>query len=201
MPELLAIRQQVTSLAALEFDVRRDGRSADELVGREKLVSRAIISAAFSLVEAFISGLFFTAVNTKALGSMACDEDFIEFARKKEDKTPLRGRLDRVVRFASQGAQCGESEPFKSLIETGKRYRDAIHHTTPFGRRDIAPGGRLTALYEINGYIALQCVVLACTTILEISQLINLGADTTDLAVRCQALLGEARPQEHSSPN
>jgi hypothetical protein len=191
VPDLLEALSALTLFARAEFEASRDRGAASELVGKEKFLSRAIISAAFNLIEAFLSGLFFTAVHTKAVGSLVCDEEFLEFARKKESAA-LRDRLDRVVRFSSLGSESGESEPFKTLVETGKRYRDAIHHTTPFGRKDVEPGGRLTALYEIDGDIALRCVVLVCRTILEISRRTTIGADTTDLAIRCQALLEKA---------
>jgi hypothetical protein len=38
---------------------RRDPELTSELVARENLLSRSIVSAAFSLIEAFLSGLFF----------------------------------------------------------------------------------------------------------------------------------------------
>jgi len=113
----------------------------------------------------------------------------------------LRERLDRVVRFASNGAATGSDEPFKALIEVGKRYRDAIHHTTPSERKDVEPGGRLTALYEINANIAFRCVDLACGTILWISRWMTPPPDRTDVAVRCGDLIRKAgasqRHDEH----
>jgi hypothetical protein len=110
-----------------------------------------------------------------------------------ESTKSLRDRLDRVVRFASKGAENITNEPFKTLIEVGKRYRDAIHHTTPFQRKDIEPGGRLIALYEINGDIALHCVLLSSATILRISQWTNPASDVTDIATRCTELIKKAR--------
>ena len=149
------------------------------------------MSATFSLVEAFVSGLFFTAVHTKSLGSLACDEDFLNYAVTKES-APLKNRLDRVVRFASSGTESGSGEPFKTFIEVGKRYRDAIHHTTPFQRKDVESGGRLTALYEINANIALHCIVLSSATLLKISQWAYGASDATDIASRCGVLLEKA---------
>ena len=109
------------------------------LMSREKFISRSIISASFSLVEAFLSGLFFTAINTNSLGRLRCDKGFLRYAEKKESAA-LKGRLDRIVKFASLGKTDGESDPFKSFVKIGKRYRDAIHHTTPFGRTDLEEG-------------------------------------------------------------
>ncbi len=190
VPELLETLSRLALFARAEFDSKGERNLVRELVSKEKLLSRAIISATFSLTEAFISGFFFTTIHRNSVGYLSCGEEFLKFARTKES-APLRERLDRVVRFASQGAESGENEPFKALIDKGKRYRDAIHHTTPFGRKDVEPGGRLTALYEINGDVALRCVALACMTILEISKRIN-GPETADLATRCQALLEKA---------
>jgi hypothetical protein len=96
------------------------------------------------------------------------------------------------VRFISAGAENGENEPFKALIETGKRYRDAIHHTTPFQRKDVEPGGRLTALYEINGDRAFRCVVLSAATLLNISQWSYPESKETDIAMRCEKILQQA---------
>jgi hypothetical protein len=160
-------------------------------VAKEKFLSRSIISATFSLAEAFLSGLFFTAVHSKSVGHLPCDEEFLKYATTKQS-APLRDRLDRVVRFTSTGAESGDSEPFKAFIETGKRYRDAIHHTTPFQRKDIEPGGRLTALYEINGDLALRCVVLSAETLLKISQWSNPESRETDIAMRCDKILQQA---------
>jgi len=150
------------------------------------------VSASFSLVEAFLSGLFFTAVHTKSLGSLECDEEFLKYAETKES-APLKNRLDRVVQFASVGTESGSDEPFKTFIEVGKRYRDAIHHTTPFQRKDVELGGRLTALYEINCDIALDCVVLSSATLLKISQWTHGASDATDIARRCSELLEKHR--------
>jgi hypothetical protein len=110
------------------------------LIGRERFLSRSIISAAFSLVEAFLSGLFFVAAHTTSIGVLVCDETFQNYAETKES-APLKDRLDRTVRFVSMGHKSGNDEPFKSFVEIGKSYRDAIHHTTPFGRKDVEPGG------------------------------------------------------------
>lgn len=191
LPELLKTRSRLDSFTGPEFDSRREQDLVGGLVAKEKFLSRSIISAAFSLVEAFLSGLFFTAIHTNSVGTLACDEGFLRFANAKES-APLKERLDRVVRFASSGAESATAEPFKKLIETGKRYRDAIHHTTPFGRKDIEPGGRLTALYEINGEIALRCVVLSSAAILKISRWTNPAFDTTDIAIRCTELFARS---------
>lgn len=93
---------------------------------------------------------------------------------------------------ASSGTESGSDEPFKTFIEEGKRYRDAIHHTTPFQRKDVESGGRLTALYEINANIALHCIVLSSATLLKISQWTYGTSDETDISSRCSELLEKA---------
>ena len=191
LPELLETRLRLVPFAGPDFDSNRERNLVAGLVAKEKFLSRSIISATFSLVEAFLSGLFFTAVHNKLVGCLACDEGFLKFAATKES-APLRDRLNRTVQFASNGAEDGTYEPFKTFIEIGKRYRDAIHHTTPFQRKDIEPGGRLTALYEINGDIALRCVLLSCATLLKISQWTNPAADSTEIASRCSKLMEKA---------
>ena len=170
------------------FDAKRERDLVARLVAKEKFLSRSIVSATFSLVETFLSGLFFTAIHTKSIGRLPCDDQFLKYARTKESGS-LRDRLDRVVRFASNGAEGGNNEPFKTLIEVGKHYRDAIHHTTPFERKDIGPGGRLTALYEINGDVALHCIVLGTGAILRIAKWTNPTPDKTDIAVRSGQLI------------
>jgi hypothetical protein len=190
LPELLDTWSRLAPFMRPTSDTRRD--SDVGLVAREKFLSRSIVSATFSLVEAFLSGLFFTAVHTKSLGSLECDEEFLKYAETKES-APLKNRLDRVVQFASVGTESGSDEPFKTFIEVGKRYRDAIHHTTPFQRKDAELGGRLTALYEINCDIALHCVVLSSATLLKISQWTHGASDATDIARRCSELLEKHR--------
>jgi hypothetical protein len=190
LPELLDTLARLTPFIPAT-DPRRDSDIVAGLVAREKFLSRSIVSATFSLVEAFLSGLFFTAVHTKSLGSLACDEDFLDYAAKKES-APLKNRLDRVIQFASLGTENGSDEPFKTFIEVGKRYRDAIHHTTPFQRKDVESGGRLTALYEINSNIALHCIVHSSATLLKISQWTYGASDATDIGSRCSELCERA---------
>ena len=196
LPELLEARSHLSRFRGPDFDARRERDIVASLVAKENFLSRSIISATFSLGEAFLSGLFFTAVHTKAIGRLACAEEFLAYAKTKES-APLRDRLDRVVRSASSGAETGSDEPFKEFIEVGKRYRDAIHHTTPFQRKDIEPGGRLSALYEINGVVALRCVELACGTILRISRWINPDSPETDISARSGELLKKAGAVRH----
>jgi hypothetical protein len=173
------------------FDSRRERDLVAGLVAREKFLSRSIVSATFSLAEAFLSGLFFTAMHTNSIGSLVCDEEFLKYATTRES-APLKDRLDRVVQFVSKGAESGTDEPFRASIEVWKRYRDAIHHTTPFQRKDVEAGGRLSALYEINRDIALRCVKLSTATILRISQWAYVESDATDIASRCNELVQKA---------
>jgi hypothetical protein len=191
LPELLDLKARLAKFTGREFDAKRDRMLVGGLVAKQKFLSRSIISATFSLAEAFLSGLFFIAVHSKSVGRLKCDEDFLKFATTKES-SPLKDRLDRVVRFTSEDAESGNDEPFKSFIETGKRYRDAIHHTTPFQRKDVEPGGRLTALYEINGDLALRCVLLSTSTLLKISQWSNLMTAESDIVIRCDNILQTA---------
>jgi hypothetical protein len=188
LPELLETRSRLATFAGPEFNSRRDRDIVAPLVAKEKFLSRSIISAAFSLAEAFLSGLFFSAVHLGSVGRLHCDEEFSRFAANKES-APLRDRLDRVVRFSSEGAESGNDDPFKAFIEIGKSYRDAIHHTTPFQRKDVELGGRLAALYEISGDHALQCVALSTATLLKITLWTDPHSDESDIAVRCSKIL------------
>jgi hypothetical protein len=194
LPELLRTIADLAKFGGPDFDAKRERDFVGSLIAKERFLSRSIVSATFSLAEAFISGVFFTAIHTNFVGHLECDDEFLNFARTKES-APLRDRIDRVVRFVSHGIENGGDEPFEALIKVGKRYRDAIHHTTPFQRKDIEPGGRLLALYEINGPIALHCIELACKMILRISDWIKRAE--TDIAVRTAELLLklEAAPQ------
>ena len=100
LPDLLETRSRLASFRGQDFDAKREPDLIASLVAREKFLSRSIISATFSLAEAFLSGLFFTAIHTNAIGQRACNEDFLKFAGTKES-APLRDRIDRgrSVRF------------------------------------------------------------------------------------------------------
>jgi hypothetical protein len=58
LPELLDTRSRMTPFMRPTSDTRRDSDLVAGLVAREKFLSRSIVSATFSLVEAFLSGLF-----------------------------------------------------------------------------------------------------------------------------------------------
>lgn len=100
--------------------------------------------------------------------------------------------MEKVVQFVSREQASGNDEPFKSFMEFGKRYRDAIHHTTPFERKDVEAGGRLLTLYEINGNVALQCALYSLDTVLEISRWANGDTDPTVIATECRKLKDKA---------
>lgn len=178
-------------------DPKKEQQQLADLVAREKFLSRSIISAGFSLVEAYLSGLFFEALNRKSIGPRECGETFLSFARSGESAA-LKERLNRVVRFASNGSATGDDEPFSSFIKEGKLFRDAIHHTTPFGRRDIEAGARLTALYSINEPIAVRCAVLSLKTVLKISHWIR-GDSETAIAAACEHILKLAHDIQSST--
>jgi hypothetical protein len=80
LPELLDIQSSMEPFKRSDASAMRDRELIAKLVAREKFISRSIVSAAFSLVEAFLSGLFFTAVHTKSFGSFGCDEAFLKYA-------------------------------------------------------------------------------------------------------------------------
>lgn len=104
LPEILDTRSRLAEFRGPDFDSKHDRDLVGGLVAKEKFLSRSVISATFSLVEAFLSGLFFTAVHSKSVGRLRCDEDFMKFAAGKESAS-LRVRLDRVVRFTSEDAE------------------------------------------------------------------------------------------------
>ncbi len=163
-----------------------------ELVAREQFLGRSIISAAFSLVESFLSGIFFAASHIQSVGTLSCDADFLNYAKTKES-APLKNRIDQVVRFTSQGRSTSSVEPFKSLIEYGKPFRDAIHHTTPFERKAVGAGDRLTKLYSINGTIALQVTIHCLDSILAISKWAFGPDGETAIVEDCTKLRQEAQ--------
>jgi hypothetical protein len=53
----------------------------------------------------------------------------------------------------------------------------------------VEPGGRLTALYEIDWRVALHCISLSCAAVVTISQWIHRTTDGTDIATRSGDLL------------
>ncbi|HEX7006684.1 MAG TPA: hypothetical protein VF274_06075, partial [Alphaproteobacteria bacterium] len=59
--------------------------------------------------EAFLSGLFFTALNVKMLGKLPCDGELLRYASSRESAA-LKDRIDRIVKFASVASP----RPFKS---------------------------------------------------------------------------------------
>ncbi|HVA15343.1 MAG TPA: hypothetical protein VNF99_18985 [Stellaceae bacterium] len=181
-------RQRIRELPASETALKAKRDDVASLVGREKFISRSMVSASFSLVEAFLSGLFFTAINRSTLGALRCDEALLRYAQNKES-APLKDRIDRIVKFASGGRSDSRSEPFKSFMDVGKRYRDAIHHTTPFERKDIEAGQRLLALYEIKPDVALLCTILAFDSVLKISNWLYGDEDSSAIAANCKELL------------
>lgn len=176
LDDLEETRLRLAALGVTDANMKSKRDDIMPLISREKFISRSIISASFSLVEAFLSGLFFTALHTKAVGRLHCDDEFLSYADKKESAA-LKGRLERIVRFASLGKADGRSDPFKSFIQIGKRYRDAIHHTTPFGRNDLQAGQRLLSLYEIKSSVADLCALLSLDSVIAISNWIY-GDDT-----------------------
>jgi len=166
--DLKETRQRIDALGLTDANVKRQRDAIVPLISREKFISRSMVSASFSLVEAFLSGLFFTALSTNFLGILHCDDGLLSYAKSKESAA-LKDRINRIVKFASSGKMDGGTDPFRSFIEIGKRYRDAIHHTTPFGRKDIEAGERLLALYEVKSDVAIQCALLSLNTVLVIS--------------------------------
>jgi hypothetical protein len=138
------------------------------IVSKEKFLSRALISTAFSLVETTLSGIFFTAAAGGTLGQLTVDKDFRAFAIKKES-APLKQRLSTTVQWATQNYCTGDEEPFKSFMSSAKKFRDSIHHPTPFGRQNnLEEWERLELLYEIDAFVALNIIRSAFAVILTI---------------------------------
>jgi hypothetical protein len=108
--------------------------------------------------------------------------------RNKERGATVKDRIDRIVVFASSGEENGQSDPFHTFIEVGKRYRDVIHHTTPFGRKDADAGERLLALYKVKSDVAVLCALLSLNSILTLSHWIDGQEDTNAIADSCTKL-------------
>jgi hypothetical protein len=191
LDDLGEIRLRLADLGVTDSNMKGKRNEIAPLLSRGKFISRSIISASFSLVEAFLSGLFFTALSTRVLGKRNCDENFLRYAEKKES-VALKDRLDRVVKFASNGIADGGADPFQSFIEVGKPYRDAIHHTTPFGRSNLETGERLVALYEINPNTACLCGLLSLDCVLTIANWIYSGGEGAAITDRCSELRQKA---------
>jgi len=192
-------RLRLADLRVTDANMKSKRDDIAALISKEKFISRSVISASFSLVEAFLSGLFFAARNTKALGRRCCDETFLAYAEGNERKAAFKERLDRIVRFASGGTTDGGSEPFKSYIET-KRYCDAIHHTTPFAWKDLEAGQQLLSLYEIKSDVAALCVPLPLDCVLALSSWIYSDEEGSEIAERCKKLrekIGPWQKQHH----
>ena len=186
--DLKETRQRIDDLGATGQTMKSRRNDIAPLISREKFISRSMVSASFSLVEAFLSGLFFTALSTHALGSLHCDEDLLKYVKNKDKGATLKDRIDRIVMFASPGHANGQSDPFRTLIEVGKRYRDAIHHTTPFGLRDADVGERLLALYKVKADVAVLCTLLSLDSVLTLSQWIYGREDRNEIADSCKEL-------------
>jgi hypothetical protein len=80
LSELLDTRMHLVAFDGPKFDSRRDRDTVAQLVAKANFLSRSIVSATFSLVEAFLSGLFFTAVHVKTVGRLNCD--FLNLQRR-----------------------------------------------------------------------------------------------------------------------
>ena len=185
--DLKETRQRIDCLGVTDANMKGKRGDIAPLISREKFISRSMVSASFSLVEAFLSGLFFTALNVGILGKLPRDDELSWYAKNRESAA-LKDRLDRIVKFASLREADGQSDPFKSFIEIGKRYRDAIHHTTPFERKDIEAGQRLIALYEIKSDVAILCALLSLASVLMISHWIYGDEDVSEIGTTCKKL-------------
>jgi hypothetical protein len=95
-------RAQIDALQLTDGNMKTKRDEIARLISREKFISRSMVSASFSLVEAFLSGLFFTALHANALGRLACDAEILKFAKNKESAA-LKERVDRMAKFASGG--------------------------------------------------------------------------------------------------
>jgi len=69
-----------------------------------------------------------------------------------------------------------------------KRYRDAIHHTTPFERKNLEAGQQLLSLYEIKSHVAALCALLSLNCILTLSSWIYSDDHGSEIADRCRTL-------------
>lgn len=183
--DLKETRKRIADLGITDSNMKGRRNEIKPLVSREKFISRSMVSASFSLVEAFLSGLFYTAISTRTLGKVQCDEEFLRYAKNKESAA-LKDRLDRLVRIASEGKADGTADPFKSLIEIGKRFRDAIHHTTPFERKDLEAGERLLALYSVKADVALLCAYLAATCVRDIARWLYADSSMSAITEACE---------------
>ncbi|WP_430436318.1 hypothetical protein [Oceanibaculum nanhaiense] len=186
------LKETIIKIDDFQSDSKNPKKHRDEishLIGREKFISRSLVSAAFSLVESYISGLFFTALHLRKLGQFPCDETFLNYAKNKESSA-LKSRIDQIVKFSSQGKADGSDIPFGDFIRVGKYFRDAIHHTTPFERKNmnLEAGQRLEALYDVKTDVAAGCMLLALDSILKISSWLYGDEGGGEIAQACGSL-------------
>ncbi len=186
--DLRETMSKIDELGVTDKNMKNKRDQIAPLINREKFVSRSMVSSAFSLVESFTSGLLYTALNTRKLGRYDCRDDFLKYAETKEFKDALKDRLARIVKFASEGAEDGSAPPFSDFIRIGKYYRDSIHHTTPFGRKNLEIGERLEALYNIKCDVAIACSLLALNVILHLSLQLYGENDERSITKDCKEL-------------
>jgi hypothetical protein len=194
LEELKEVGAAITPFAAYERDPKSGQTELAALVSRERFICRSLISASFSLMEAYLSGVFHLISTDGQLGDRIIIGEFKQYAATKES-APLKARMQKLLSVASNDFESVEVEPFRSFIETGKRYRDAIHHTSPFERKDVSAGGRLMALYELDDVITRKCVAGALLSILKFEDLIWNGTAKSDTYERCLALANLVVPK------
>ncbi len=191
--QLSKISAAIRPFAKYERDPKSAQIELAALVSQERFICRSLISASFNLVEAYLSGVFHSISTDGRLGVRVIDDEFRRYAATKES-APLKSRIQQLLKEASNNSESVEAEPFCTFIETGKRYRDAIHHTSPFERKDVSAGGRLIALYELNEKITKKCVVGALLSVMKFEDLIWQGAAKSDTCERCLILANAIVP-------
>ncbi len=178
--------QKLKSEKTLKLGLRD---TAHSVVAHRRFLCRSLVSASFSLVEAYLSGLFFSALKSGIFNGRVCDPDLTQFFSTKESAS-LKIRLNRIAAEISPEVTGAFPLILRSFLEEDKPYRDAIHHTTPFERRQQgrSPGDRLLDLYKIDEKIALRCTANSLDIILMIARAIGGNEDESTVVRECTKL-------------
>lgn len=173
---------------------------AHNVVAHRRFLCRSLVSASYSLVEAFMSGIFFSSLKTGIFNGKACEPDLTQFFNTQES-APLKLRLARIAAEISPEAIGELPLILRSFLEDDKPYRDAIHHTTPFARpqQGRLPGARLLDLYQIDENIALRCTANSLDIVLMITRAIEGNEDESTVVRKCTKLRQRIRMMRLSS--
>ena len=95
LDDLTETRRRLAVLGVTDANMKSKRDDIAPLTRREKFIGRSLISASFSLVEAFLSGVFFTALNKKRSVVYIATRNSYHMLRKKRGMR--RSKIDLTV--------------------------------------------------------------------------------------------------------